>query len=131
MNKIKYIILTLSVILGFCFVASPSYAADPPPSVIDKACAGKASTTAICLNKDGADTKVTSFIQTLVNVLLFILGAVCVVVIVLSGFFYATSGGDSALIAKAKNTLLYAVIGLIVAILAYALVGWVISAFQH
>ncbi len=72
---------------------------------------------------------VPEFIKDLVNTLLFILGAVAVIVIILSGVFYVTSIGDSNLIAKAKNTLLYAVVGLVVAIMAYAIVNFVINRF--
>ncbi|HEY0964883.1 MAG TPA: hypothetical protein VGE13_00185 [Candidatus Saccharimonadales bacterium] len=68
-------------------------------------------------------------IQDIVNVLLFVLGAIAVIVIVISGIKYATSDGDSGKISSAKNTILYAVVGLVVAILAYAIVNFVIGAF--
>lgn len=62
------------------------------------------------------------------KVLLFIVGAVSVVMIILGGLRYTTSNGDSQNIQSAKNTILYAVIGLVVAILGYAIVEYVISA---
>jgi hypothetical protein len=84
--------------------------------------------SALC--KDKSATAVPKFIKTLVNVLLYVLGAVSVVVIIFAGIFYATSGGDTALVTKAKNTLLYAVVGLIVAIMAYAIVNFVLTQFK-
>jgi len=56
-------------------------------------------------------------------------GIVAVLVIVLAGFRYVTAAGDSAAIAKAKNTILYAVVGLVVIILAFAVTWFVIGRF--
>lgn len=97
-------------------------------SAFDKACAD-APESAVCKDKVNADAKARAFVKTLVNTLLYILGAVSVVVIIFAGIFYTTSIGDQALITKAKNTLLYAVIGLIVALIAYAIVNFVIDKF--
>lgn len=66
---------------------------------------------------------------TITNVLLFIIGAVAVIMIVIGGMRYVLSGGDSSQITSAKNTILYAIIGIIVAILAYAAVNFVIGSF--
>ena len=68
-------------------------------------------------------------IKDIVNVLLFILGAIAVIMIIIGGIRYTTSNGDASNIKAAKDTILYAVIGLIVAILAYAIVNFVVGAF--
>jgi len=65
----------------------------------------------------------------IVNILLFLLGAIAVIMIVIGGIRYATSNGDQSAITSAKNTILYAVIGLVVAIMAYAIVNFVIQSF--
>jgi biopolymer transport protein ExbB/TolQ len=52
-----------------------------------------------------------------------------VIVIFIAGILFATSSGDPALITKSKNALLYAVVGLVVAIMAYAIVNYVIGVF--
>ena len=67
--------------------------------------------------------------RTIVNVLLFIIGAVSVIMLIIGGIRYTVSGGDSSAVTAAKNTILYAVIGIIVAILAYAVVNFVITSF--
>jgi ABC-type Fe3+ transport system permease subunit len=69
-------------------------------------------------------------IKIIVNILLYILGAIAVVMIVIGGIRYTTSNGDSSAITSAKNTILYAVVGLVVAILAYALVNFILDAFK-
>lgn len=63
------------------------------------------------------------------SVLLFIVGAVAVIMIVIGGLRYVISGGDATQVQAAKNTILYALIGVIVAILAYAAVNFVINSF--
>ena len=63
------------------------------------------------------------------NVLLFIIGAVSVIMLIIGGIRYVVSGGDSAAVTSAKNTILYAIVGIVVAILAYALVNFVIGSF--
>lgn len=66
---------------------------------------------------------------TITNVLLFIIGAIAVIMIVIGGMRYVISGGDSNQITAAKNTILYAIVGIVVAILAYAAVNFVIGSF--
>ena len=67
--------------------------------------------------------------KTITNVLLFIIGAISVIMLIIGGIRYTTSNGDSGAITTAKNTILYAVIGIVVALLAYALVNFVITSF--
>ncbi len=66
-------------------------------------------------------------IKLIVDVLLFVVGAVSVVMIVIGGLKYVLSNGDSSQVKSAKDTIFYAVIGLVVAGLGYAIVNWVIS----
>ena len=68
--------------------------------------------------------------KTITNVLLFIIGAISVIMLIIGGIRYVVSGGDSGAVTAAKNTILYAVIGIIVALLAYALVNFVIGSFK-
>jgi len=63
----------------------------------------------------------------IVRFLFLALGAVAVIMIIVGGFQYATSQGDYGAVGKAKNTILYAVIGLVVALLAAGIVTFVID----
>lgn len=69
-------------------------------------------------------------IQMIVNAIIFIIGIVAVVMIILGGISYATSQGDPSKVKKGKDTILYGIIGLIVALLAYAIVNFVLGALQ-
>lgn len=64
---------------------------------------------------------------TIVNILLYIIGAVAVIMLIIGGIRYVTSGGNAASVTAAKNTILYAIIGIIVALLAYAIVNFVLT----
>lgn len=70
-----------------------------------------------------------SIFKTVVNILLFIIGAICVIMLIWGGIRYTTSGGASASVTAAKNTIMYALIGLVVAFLAFAIVNWVLGVF--
>jgi hypothetical protein len=66
--------------------------------------------------------------RTIVNILLFLIGAISVIMLIIGGVRYTISGGDSGNVTAAKNTILYAIIGLVVAFLAFAIVNWVLGA---
>jgi hypothetical protein len=68
--------------------------------------------------------------QTIVNILLFLVGAVAVIMLVIGGLRYVTSNGDQNAVTGAKNTIMYAIIGIVVAFLAYAAVNFVITQLQ-
>ena len=62
-----------------------------------------------------------------INVVLGVLGLLAVIVIIYGGFMYTTSAGDASKIKKAKDTIMYGVVGLVIALLAYAIVNFVVS----
>ena len=68
-----------------------------------------------------------SALKNALNTAFIILGMISVLMIVIGGFKFTASNGDSSLVSSAKNTILFAVIGLIVAGLAYAVVNTVID----
>ncbi|WP_330272279.1 pilin [Lentzea sp. NBC_00516] len=66
-------------------------------------------------------------LDAVINVLLFIIGAIAVVMIVIGGLRYVTSNGDSKAVAAAKETVIYSVIGLTIALISYAIVNFVLT----
>ena len=65
--------------------------------------------------------------EIVVNVLLFIIGAVSVIMLIYGGIRYTTSGGNANSVTAAKNTIMYSIVGLIIAILAFAVVNFVVK----
>ena len=70
----------------------------------------------------------TGVFKQVTNTILYIVGIVAVIMLIIGGIRYVTSGGDSKKVTDAKNTVLYAIIGLVIAFLAFAIVNFVISA---
>lgn len=66
----------------------------------------------------------------IVNILLFLVGILSVIMLIFGGLRYVISRGESKAVESAKNTILYAIVGLIVAILSYAIVNFVVSSFR-
>lgn len=87
------------------------------------ACTGN-SDSKVCAAK-GDDIAV--LIGNVISLLLFIAGAIAALVIVIGGIRYITSDGDPGATNKAKNTIIYALVGLVVAIMSYAIVNFVIG----
>jgi hypothetical protein len=69
--------------------------------------------------------------QTVSNTLIFLVGAVSVVFLIIGGLRYVISNGDSKQVEAAKNTILYAIIGIVVAVISFALVQFVIHALAN
>ena len=66
-------------------------------------------------------------LTTIVNVIVAIVGFVAVVMIIIGGIMYTTSSGDAARVKKAKDTIMYGIIGLVIALLAFAIVNFVLA----
>ena len=65
-------------------------------------------------------------ITNIINAVIVVLGIVCVIVMIIGGINYMTSSGDAGKVKKAKDTILYGVIGLVICVLAFAIVNFVI-----
>lgn len=80
------------------------------------------------VNPVGNDSgNLTENIISIINVIIGFLGIVAVIVIIVGGVQYMTSTGDAGKVKKAKDTILYGVIGLVICALAFAIVNFVIS----
>ena len=64
----------------------------------------------------------------ILNVVVGIIAVMAVIVVIIGGVFFVTSQGDAGKVARARNTILYGVIGLVVALLAFAIVNFVLGA---
>ena len=122
-------------LLAFAVLATGLVAAQPAsalsPSISDvvassktDVCEGVGLTGGNCGDKGSGVTKV---ITAAINILSVIVGVVAVVMIILGGFKYITSGGDASGIASAKNTVIYAIVGLVIVAMAQAIVYFVLG----
>lgn len=84
------------------------------------------------LNVAGGSSNTMDFgdvVNNVISILLFLVGALSVIFIIVAGVYYVTSNGNAEQVKRAKNTLTYAIVGLVVSILAYAIVNFVIASF--
>ncbi|MBB1558369.1 hypothetical protein HG437_003230 [Candidatus Saccharibacteria bacterium] len=131
------IIKKLALSTGVCSVViagmvAPSASALSSSQPLQTLAVGVSAQDQVKKGIDNAGGTVNNFnigtaITNIVNIMLYALGAIAVIMIVVGGIRYTTSNGDSNGIQSAKNTILYAVAGLVVAILAYAIVNFVVS----
>lgn len=78
---------------------------------------------------ENTNTNLMGIVGTVINTMLFIVGILAVIMIIYAGIRYTTAHGDKSQVESAKNTLTYAIVGLVVAIIAFALVNWVVKLF--
>ena len=129
MSKIKIMITAMAVgmmaLLG-AFIVQPVSAVKCPTGSLR---AGKeVSNLAECnVEETKEDDSLMKRVQVIINVILSVLGIVTVIMIILGGVQYTTSAGDPAKVTKAKNTIMYGVIGLVIALLAFAIVNFVLA----
>ena len=88
---------------------------------------GGASGGAACATPNGVPStlSVSSLFGTVANVLIFIVGGISVIVLIIGGLRYVVSAGNAAQVQGAKNTILYAIVGIVISVAAFALVNFV------
>lgn len=80
-----------------------------------------------CTPGGEAESKVNDIITLVINVFSVVVGVIAVIMIIVGGLKYITSGGDSGNITSAKNTILYAIVGLVIVALSQIIVKFVLS----
>jgi len=121
------ILLVPAMVLGLSFVAAPVAGAECANGELTINCgasSAQGTNTPASLFGDGSNQ---GLFKTIVNVMLFLVGAVAVIMLIIGGVRYVVSGGDQNNVTAAKNTILYAIIGIIVAVLAFAVVNFVLT----
>jgi hypothetical protein len=89
---------------------------------------GATGATASCATQSNTNpTDLATVASKVVNFFSVVVGFVSVIMIIYGGFRYITSGGDSGRVGNAKNTLIYAIIGLVIVALAQVLVHFVLN----
>lgn len=108
-------------------LASPGLALAVDEASKQAACQGIGQAGGTDCGGSGTGSEVNRLVATTVNILSWIVGIAAVIMIIVGGFRYVISGGDSNAISGAKTTILYALIGLVVALLAQGLVQFVLT----
>lgn len=120
----------VGVVLGALlatFIVSSQASAISINSGACSAISGSGGGSAICNHQDENVTSQNGFVANLTRIILFLVGTAAVIMIVIGGIKYATANGDANKTKSAKDTIMYSVIGLIVALMAYAIVSFVVT----
>jgi len=146
MRRIKLFTAACAVSLAVCSGA-PSLAGAIPVVTNPTDTTGASSTTTdtgtakqtVCQALDaGTDCtqdphggiSVNKIITTIVNVLSFVVGVVAVIMIMVGGFRYVTSAGDSSKASSAKSTITYAIVGIVIVAFAQVIVRFVLESLK-
>jgi len=108
------------------------YAQDAAPNPETSVCSGAQNlrftgAPGNCTETGQAQTRVNQIVGTVINIFSVVVGIVAVIMIIFGGFRYITSGGDSGNVSSAKNTIVFAVVGLVIVALAQIIVRFVLA----
>ena len=76
-----------------------------------------------------AEDRVTKIAQDVIRIFSYVVGIISVIMVIVGGFQYVTSGGDSGKVTTAKNTIMYALIGIVIVALSQIMVNFVLAKF--
>jgi hypothetical protein len=104
-------------------------------TTFDPNCEGIAGCAQGGVNSTGNETpgsatdSVSALAKTVINLFSWVVGIVSVIMVIVGGFQYITSGGDSGKVTTAKNTIMYALIGIVIVALSQVMVQFVLERF--
>lgn len=133
---INPVLIALALLLGVVVFASPVAAQNPERDICEDIQNGTytpddpntPANEEKCVT--GQDTLIEgedSVFRRITNTLIFLVGAIAVIMLIIGGIRYTVSGGDQNAVAGAKNTILYAIVGIIVSFLAFAIVNFILN----
>ena len=128
-QKLSFLLIALVSVMGFASLMAPAWVgADPVTEGINATCDG-GSCEQVDENGDpiSAQSIADGIVGTIIDIFSWIVGVVSVIMVIFGGFRYITSGGDSGKVTSAKNTIVYALVGLAIVALAQVLVLFVLN----
>lgn len=129
MKKIKSLLLHSALVIGLLlpFMVPGFVAAQGNEEALKCGANLEINTSGCTVDGDAAGTSISDIIQTAINIISIIVGIAAVIMIIIAGFRYITSNGDSGAISSAKNTIIYAIVGLVIVALAQLIVAFVVD----
>ena len=122
-----WVVVLLFALVGILSVGAVAHAADINGNLSCGANNLSIDTGNCVADNASADDIINNLITNIVNIFSVVVGIIAVIMIIIGGFRYITSGGDSGNVTSAKNTIMYAIIGLIIVALAQIIVRFVLS----
>ena len=133
-QKLKIMLLSFSSLLFFAVplaVGGVAHATTTQQDINSNLCSGSnidfESPPTDCSSTTGTGKSATSLVKSVINIISLLVGAVAVIMLIFGGFRYVTSGGKQESVTSAKNTIIYAIIGLVIVALAQIVVQFVLN----
>lgn len=132
-QKIKNTLVAAAALLTLsapALIPVSAFAAVSPTDIKQSLCSGSnidVSGNSNNCNDSGNTNGLNDLLKKVVNIFSAIVGVIAVLMIIVGGFKYITSGGDSGNVSTAKNTIIYAIVGLVIVALAQLIVHFVLS----
>lgn len=122
--QIGLAVLLASMVIGApALLSSHVYAATPKDSV----CQGLDATGQANCSGSASSDSVSSLVQNVVGLLSMVGGVIAVIMLIIGGIKYVISGGDTNSLTSARNTIIYALVGLVIIALAQVIVRFVVG----
>ncbi len=126
MRKIRILLLSLVAAFSFAMPAVAHAAVIDGGGKLQEGVCATTGTGSTC-NDGDAEGSFKATIKKVVDVFSIVVGAIAVIMIIVGGFRYIVSGGDSGNVTSAKNTILYAIVGLVIVAFAQIIVNFVVD----
>lgn len=129
----RWKVIILSAVLAWCAV--PAIALAAPVNVFEQACTANGVPTSgdvknipeACMVNKNPVTGPNSTIAKVTTLLAYITGVCTIIMMIVGGILYALSGGDPGKVSAAKNTIIYAAIGLVIVIVAQGIIIFILN----
>lgn len=119
-------VLALGLVLGALGAVNDTYAVTCPPGSLKEG--QDLPSYAECNLDDAGQPDLMETVTTILNVIVGIIGVLAVAVIIIGAVYFVTSQGDASKVARGRNTILYGIVGLVISLLAFAIVNFVLGA---
>lgn len=131
-KKFKSILIVAASVMALATPALvPAIASAQSTDINNGLCAGTNfdtnQTSGCTVDQGAANTKINNILKTVVNLFSLVVGVISVIMIIIGGLKYITSGGEASNISGAKNTIIYAIVGLVIVALAQFIVHFVLG----
>ena len=133
-QKLKLMLLSFSSLLFFAAplaVSGVAHATTTQSDINANLCSGSnidfTNPPSDCNSTTGTGKTATDLVKQIINIISLLVGAVAVIMLIYGGFRYVTSGGKQESVTAAKNTIIYAIIGLVIVALAQIIVQFVLN----
>lgn len=130
-RKLYALLIILALGLPVFAMSATSHAVNITPICSGKVGGTSASNTSVCkdVNTQSKSNKnpILNILKTALNIISYVAGIAAIILIVIAGITFMTSGGDPQSVSSARNTIIYAIVGIIILVVSQAIITFIID----